>query len=249
MLLVYNETFSNGLLEHLPCQASKSGCTVARAPCPASTLAACLRLPTPSTALQTACLHATLAASCSTSSCCAAGTHPLLPAGPRQAQRCSTSSRGATLAAWNRALLPHLCCLKQRQQPLCLLCHSVQAPTAPCRYVLTQFNSTSLNTHITSSYPPAVFGAVNRQGYVDVLAATQTPQSQQWYKGSADAVRRNLPMILDSIRGGGLPDELLVLSGQALYRMVKRCTCRLQTCRPCCYGDWWEDGWCRPAGH
>ena len=96
--------------------------------------------------------------------------------------------------------------------------------TAPCRYVLTQFNSTSLNTHITSSYPPAVFGANNRQGYVDVLAATQTPQSQQWYKGSADAVRRNLPMILDSIRGGGLPDELLVLSGQALYRMVRHCT-------------------------
>jgi glucose-1-phosphate adenylyltransferase len=86
-------------------------------------------------------------------------------------------------------------------------------------YVLTQFNSHQLNTHITTNYPPAVFGSITRQGYVDVLAAQQTATEKDWYKGSADAVRRNLPMILEPFRGAALPDELLVLSGQALYRM------------------------------
>ena len=90
-----------------------------------------------------------------------------------------------------------------------------------CRYVLTQFNSHTLNTHITNSYPPAVFGGPKKQGFVDVLACHQTPNDNAWYRGSADAVRRNLPAILEQYRGAGVPDELLILSGQALYNMVR----------------------------
>ena len=90
-----------------------------------------------------------------------------------------------------------------------------------CRYVLTQFNSHTLNTHIAASYPPVIFGGPQKRGFVDVLTASQTPKSANWYKGSADAVRQQLDSILDAFRGINLPDELLVLSGQALYRMVR----------------------------
>ena len=86
--------------------------------------------------------------------------------------------------------------------------------------MLTQFNSHTLNTHIAASYPPVVFGGPQKRGFVDVLTASQTPKSANWYKGSADAVRQQLDSILDAFRGMDLPDELLILSGQALYRMV-----------------------------
>ena len=88
------------------------------------------------------------------------------------------------------------------------------------RYGLTQFNSHTLNTHIAANYPPIVFGGPQKRGFVDVLTASQTPTSANWYKGSADAVRQQLDSILDAFRGMSLPDELLVLSGQALYKMV-----------------------------
>ena len=55
---------------------------------------------------------------------------------------------------------------------------------------------------------------------MDVLACHQTPDYNAWYRGSADAVRRNLPVILEQYRGAGIPEELLILSGQAIYRMV-----------------------------
>ena len=56
---------------------------------------------------------------------------------------------------------------------------------------------------------------------MDVLACHQTPDYNAWYRGSADAVRRNLPVILEQYRGAGVPEELLILSGQAVYRMVR----------------------------
>ena len=93
------------------------------------------------------------------------------------------------------------------------------------RYVLTQFNSHMLNTHIGNAYPPAVFGGPGKQGFVDVLACHQTPTEASWYRGSADAVRRNLPVILEDYRGAMLPDDMLILSGQALYRMVMTYPC------------------------
>ena len=86
--------------------------------------------------------------------------------------------------------------------------------------MLTQFNSHTLNTHIAANYPPVVFGGPQKRGFVDVLTASQTPKSTNWYKGSADAVRQQLDSILDAFRGMSLPDDLLVLSGQAIYRMV-----------------------------
>lgn len=98
--------------------------------------------------------------------------------------------------------------------------------------MLTQFNSHTLNTHIAASYPPVVFGGPQKRGFVDVLTASQTPKSANWYKGSADAVRQQLDSILDAFRGMDLPDELLILSGQALYRMV---SCAVPCCAiPCC---------------
>lgn len=61
---------------------------------------------------------------------------------------------------------------------------------------------------------------------MDVLACHQTPDYNAWYRGSADAVRRNLPVILEQYRGAGIPEELLILSGQAIYRMVGKVTVR-----------------------
>jgi len=76
-------------------------------------------------------------------------------------------------------------------------------------YILTQFNSASLNRHIAQSY---VFGNV-RRGFVEILAAQQTANGKSWYEGTADAVRKNL-------RFFDLPgiDTVLVLSGDQLYR-------------------------------
>ena len=103
------------------------------------------------------------------------------------------------------------------------------------RYVLTQFNSHTLNTHIAENYPPIVFGGPQKRGFVDVLTASQTPKSVNWYKGSADAVRQQLDSILDAFRGMNLPDELLVLSGQAIYKMVTH-GCPCLSC-PCMLGN------------
>lgn len=44
------------------------------------------------------------------------------------------------------------------------------------------------------------------------------------YRGSADAVRRNLPVVLEPYRGTAVPDDLLILSGQAIYRMARSAT-------------------------
>ena len=53
-------------------------------------------------------------------------------------------------------------------------------------FVLTQFNSASLNRHIAQTYRLDVFS----DGFVEVLAAEQTPESSDWFQGTADAVRQ-----------------------------------------------------------
>lgn len=80
-------------------------------------------------------------------------------------------------------------------------------------YVLTQFNSASLNQHISRSYGLSGF----QQGFVEVLAAQQTPENFNWFQGTADAVRQHLQrfLALDV-------DEYLILSGDHLYRMDYR---------------------------
>ena len=80
-------------------------------------------------------------------------------------------------------------------------------------FVLTQYNSASLNRHIAQTYRFSHFS----DGFVEILAAEQTPESPQWFQGTADAVRQVLP----HIRDWGI-DTLLILSGDHLYSMDYR---------------------------
>ncbi|HVF54507.1 MAG TPA: glucose-1-phosphate adenylyltransferase, partial [Pyrinomonadaceae bacterium] len=80
-------------------------------------------------------------------------------------------------------------------------------------FVLTQYNSASLNRHIAQTYRFSQFS----NGFVEILAAEQTPHNPQWFQGTADAVRQVLP----HIRDWGI-DTLLILSGDHLYRMDYR---------------------------
>src|SRR5687767_362033 len=80
-------------------------------------------------------------------------------------------------------------------------------------YVLTQFNSTSLNTHISHAYRFDPFEG----GFVDILAAQQTNESADWYQGTADAVRQNLRVLQEQRDRGA--KYVLILSGDQLYRM------------------------------
>lgn len=77
-------------------------------------------------------------------------------------------------------------------------------------FVLTQFNSASLNRHISRTYQFSQF----TEGFVEVLAAQQTPESPSWFQGTADAVRKYLWML-----EAWDVDEYLILSGDHLYRM------------------------------
>jgi glucose-1-phosphate adenylyltransferase len=76
--------------------------------------------------------------------------------------------------------------------------------------VLTQFNSHSLHRHITQTYNFDTF----HTGFVEILAAEQTPESTDWYQGNADAVRKQL-FQLRSARA----KYVLILGGDHLYRM------------------------------
>ena len=76
--------------------------------------------------------------------------------------------------------------------------------------ILTQFNSVSLHRHIANTYN---FDAFHR-GWVEILAAEQTPTSSTWYQGTADAVRKQLFEIKATHA-----DYVLILAGDQLYRM------------------------------
>src|SRR4028118_91890 len=80
-------------------------------------------------------------------------------------------------------------------------------------FVLTQYNSASLNRHIARTYRFSNFSS----GFVEILAAEQRADSPQWFQGTADAVRQILPHIQD-----WKIDTLLILSGDHLYRMDYR---------------------------
>jgi glucose-1-phosphate adenylyltransferase len=77
-------------------------------------------------------------------------------------------------------------------------------------YVVTQFLSVSLHRHIANTYKFEPFS----HGFVEILAAQQTNEAAEWYEGTADALRQNIPEIHDEDAG-----EILVLSGDQLYRM------------------------------
>jgi glucose-1-phosphate adenylyltransferase len=78
-------------------------------------------------------------------------------------------------------------------------------------FVLTQFNSASLNKHIVQTYKFDMF----KGGFVDILAAEQTPDNPHWYQGTADAVRQSIKHLLpyDEV------NYVIVLSGDQLYQM------------------------------
>jgi glucose-1-phosphate adenylyltransferase len=77
-------------------------------------------------------------------------------------------------------------------------------------FVLTQFNSASLNRHIKNTYAFDSFGS----GFVDILAAEQTPGSDKWFQGTADAVRQSMHHLSSHDY-----DYVLILSGDQLYQM------------------------------
>ena len=77
-------------------------------------------------------------------------------------------------------------------------------------YILTQFNSTSLHSHISRTYKFDQFSS----GFVEILAAQQTFNNTSWYEGTADAVRKNLIHFMNHDF-----DYLLILSGDQLYRL------------------------------
>jgi glucose-1-phosphate adenylyltransferase len=77
-------------------------------------------------------------------------------------------------------------------------------------FVLTQFNSASLNRHVVQTYRMDVFS----QGFVEILAAEQTPDNPNWYQGTADAVRQAARHF---VRLNA--EYYLILAGDHLYRM------------------------------
>lgn len=80
-------------------------------------------------------------------------------------------------------------------------------------FVLTQYNSASLNRHISQTYRFSSFST----GFVEILAAEQRRDSPGWFQGTADAVRQILPHLRD-----WRLEKLLILSGDHLYRMNYR---------------------------
>ena len=77
-------------------------------------------------------------------------------------------------------------------------------------FVLTQFNSASLNQHIKNTYNFDLFS----HGFIDILAAEQTHKSDKWFQGTADAVRQSMHHLKNHDY-----DYVLVLSGDQLYQM------------------------------
>jgi len=77
-------------------------------------------------------------------------------------------------------------------------------------FVLTQYNSASLNTHIKNTYNFSVFS----KGFVDIIAAEQTIEGDKWFQGTADAVRHSLRYMVNHDY-----DFILILSGDQLYQI------------------------------
>lgn len=77
-------------------------------------------------------------------------------------------------------------------------------------FVLSQYMSASLHRHVQRTYQFDVFSG----GYVEILAAEQTPEGDDWYQGTADAIRQQMRRLLSRD-----PEDVLILAGDHLYRM------------------------------
>ena len=86
-------------------------------------------------------------------------------------------------------------------------------------YILTQFNSVSLNRHLARTYNFGNGIMYGGNGFVEVLAATQTPGlgGKEWFQGTADAVRQ-YSWLFDDVKNKDVQD-IVILSGDHLYRM------------------------------
>lgn len=78
-------------------------------------------------------------------------------------------------------------------------------------YILTQFNSTSLNRHLARTYNMGSAGVRFGEGFVEVLAATQTPTDKEWFQGTADAVRQYSWLLTDTKNRS--VEDVVILSG------------------------------------
>eukprot|EP00873_Tetraselmis_striata_P021066 jgi/Tetstr1/441330/TSEL_029581.t1 len=83
-------------------------------------------------------------------------------------------------------------------------------------YCLTQFNSASLNRHLSQAYNSNIGGYMDK-GFVEVLAAQQSPKNPNWFQGTADAVRQYMWLFEEAMANG--VEDFLILSGDHLYRM------------------------------
>ncbi len=79
-------------------------------------------------------------------------------------------------------------------------------------FILTQFNTESLHRHIHNTYRFDTFS----RGYIRILAAQQTAEIEDWYQGTADAVRKNLQFLESA------DENVIILGGDHLYRMDYR---------------------------
>jgi glucose-1-phosphate adenylyltransferase len=77
-------------------------------------------------------------------------------------------------------------------------------------FVLSQYMSASLHRHVQRAYQFDVFSS----GFVEILAAEQTPEGDDWYQGTADAIRQQMHRLLSRD-----PEDILILAGDHLYRM------------------------------
>eukprot|EP01023_Acetabularia_acetabulum_P021340 TRINITY_DN2118_c0_g3_i1.p1 TRINITY_DN2118_c0_g3~~TRINITY_DN2118_c0_g3_i1.p1 ORF type:complete len:512 (-),score=120.16 TRINITY_DN2118_c0_g3_i1:311-1846(-) len=84
-------------------------------------------------------------------------------------------------------------------------------------YILTQFNSTSLNRHLSRTYNVGTGVRFGGDAFVEVLAATQTPKRGDWFQGTADAVRQYSWLLADI--KNRVVEDIVILSGDHLYRM------------------------------
>ena len=89
-------------------------------------------------------------------------------------------------------------------------------PPHPTLFLSSQFNSASLNRHLSQAYNVNI-GGYQSKGFVEVLAASQSTASKAWFQGTADAVRQYLWLFEEAERDG--VTDYLILSGDHLYRM------------------------------
>lgn len=85
-------------------------------------------------------------------------------------------------------------------------------PQYPQIYILTQFNSTSLNRHLGRAYNMGSGVRFGGDGFVEVLAATQTPTDKEWFQGTADAVRQ-YAWLLSDVKNRAIEDVSACLCG------------------------------------